>query len=253
MQKNIENWISIPKSGQINRRIPKNMFYEQPEFNNRDKQLFVDYLDSIRIVGILNQDVISTQPFVSDELNYTDISILLVQLKNLDKCKPIAKLIHETIPYPALIFLYEENEIIVSTAMKRIHQIKKDKAIVDEVAFSHKLNLTELREPDLAFVEKLHLATLPYSNFYRLFQELHNRVQITNTIDVLGIYPSKLDSIPSIQEWLKRIEDVSEEIKRLNNQMNKEKNFGKKMDIHVKIKMLEKRLTDAMEKLSEVC
>ncbi|WP_281379091.1 DUF4391 domain-containing protein [Paenibacillus endophyticus] len=247
------NWLSIPKSGLVNRRIPKSMFYEQAVFSKQEKQIFTDYLDSIRIIGLLNQDVMSAQPLVSADINYTDISVLLVQIKDMEKCKKISKLIHKSIPYPVLMFLYNEEQVIVSTALKRIHHVKKSESVVDEIALSHEINVNGLQEADQAFVSKLHLETLPYTNFYRLYQEIHYRIKITKVIDFTGVYPVNLGAAAIILQRLDQVLSLSEEIKKLRGQLSTEKNFAKKMDLHVIITIQEKQLSAIIEQLKEVC
>lgn len=245
--------LGVPANTVLNNRIPKKTFYEQAGMNKNEVAIFVDEVESIRLVSILNNDSINIEKYITEEHNYTDVAILYVELKNDSKYQIVARLIQQSIPYPVLVILGHKDHILFNAALKRNNLVEVGKIVIDEMCFSHWVNVGICNEIDKQFLGQVVINTLPYDNLYNFYTELYNRIFLTKLIGLLSFYPNSARNLDIVKVLIKQITGLIQEIEGLKRKHDKEKNFAKRMNIFMNYKELEIRLESLRENLKEVC
>jgi len=245
--------LGIPVRAILNNKIAKKTFYEQGGFNKNEVSMFVDEVESIRLVGVLNSDSTSIQRHVTEEYNYTDVAIIYVELKGKARYQSVARIIQQSIPYPVLVVLGYEGSIIFNAALKRNNLVEANKIVIDELCFSHWVNISDCKDIDGQFLEQVAVSTLPFDNLYKFYVELYNRIYLTKLIDLLSFYPSNTGNLEVVKMLIRQITGLIQEIEGLKKQHDREKNFAKRMNIFTNYKELEGKLESLRKNLKEVC
>jgi hypothetical protein len=244
--------LSLPDKAVIIRKITKKLFYDNAELNKREKDALVSEIESIRLIAMINEDSFNIGKFRDEDYDYTDIAVIYIDLRKNEKMKTIAKILHEAIPHPALLVLGYKNLIVFSTAAKRLNKIDTSKTIIEENNFSPWLCIDYPDEKDVDFINRLKTNTLPFENLYKFYTELDNRIYLTKAYSIFSKYPKTTKNIIKCKSIIKQIEEVSREMELIIKQQKQELNFGRKMDMQLKIKEFEKAIEELKNNLNEV-
>lgn len=244
--------LSFPDKAVKIRKITKKLFYDNAVLNKREKDALVSEIESIKLIAMINEDSFNIVKFRDEDYDYTDIAVIYIDLRKNDRMKTIAKILHEAIPYPALLILGYKNLTVFSTASKRLNKTDKNKVIIEEINFSPCICMDNSNEKDMDFLDRLKTNTLPYENLYKFYTELDNRIYLTKAYSIFSKYPKTTKNIIKCKSIIKQIEEVSREMELIIKQQKQELNFGRKMDMQLKIKEFEKAIEELKNNLNEV-
>jgi hypothetical protein len=253
MQDRIIEIFKIPGKARVNKRIPKTLFYKNAELNKAETKTFVDEIQSVQLLAMLNSDSIRVAPFVNEDFNISDVALMMVELKNRGKEEKVASIVHASIPYPLLIVLVHRNEIRFSTALKRLNKNDSSAVVMEDTKYSPWIDLLFPLPVQKTFLNSLALDTLPFDNLFRLYLALDNRVYLTELIKLIDIYPSPEVNVREVQEMLDQIEELEKIMKNLQATMKREKSFARQMEQHVQIQQVQQQLEALITQLREVC
>jgi len=82
MLKTLMEIFNLPPKARMQKRMPKNTFYRNAELSKREIKTFVNEIQLVQVVAILNSDSLRVAPFVNEDYNISDIAYLLVELKD---------------------------------------------------------------------------------------------------------------------------------------------------------------------------
>ena len=253
MLKTLMEIFNLPPKARMQKRMPKNTFYHNAEFSKQEVKTFVDKIQSIQVIAILNSGSLRVAPFVNEDYNISDIAYLLVELKDKGQEEKVAHIIHIAIPYPLLIIFCYRQQVRFSTALKRLNKNDPTSIVLGDINISPWVDLFYPLPVQKAFLDSLALKTLPFDNLYRLYLALDNRIYLTGVIDLIGVYPSPEVNVNEVQEMLNKIDELEKTINTLNTAMKRETSFAYKMEHHVQIQQLQQQLDALITQLSEVC
>lgn len=244
--------LSLPDKAVKIRKMSKKLFYDNAELNKREKDILVSEIESVRFIAVINENSFNIEKFRDGDYDYTDIAIIYIDLKKDEKMKTIAKMLHEAIPYPALLILGYKNFIVFSTAAKRLNKIDTNKTIIEEFNFSHWICADNPNEKDMDFLGRLKTNTLPFENLYKFYTELDNRIYLIKAYPIFSKYPKTVKNISECKEIIRQIEEIRGEMELIIKQQKQELNFGRKVDLHLKVKEMEKTIEKLKNNLNEV-
>ena len=121
---------NLPNECKIDKNIPKEVIYKNAEANDKLKRVFIDTVEKIRFMYLLNFSNSNIQSYISDNERFEEIDFIKIILKEKGKENIISKLFHQLIPKSTVIILEFKNEILISTSDKRTD---KEKIILEEV------------------------------------------------------------------------------------------------------------------------
>lgn len=250
----IEEIFNIPKECIVGNYIPKKQFYEFGELKSRDKTIFTDNIKKINWCYSLKDDNVRITPFKDNERNYEEVEIIKAILKKdvaIGKVERIAEIILRTIPYPSVLIFETENKILLAISHKREHKSDSSKTTLEELILTNYINLDNLDKIDKKLFYSLNIKNLSFSHFYRFYSDIVDNINIYNGSklverDLSVSVKLSPDEIKDIQE---EIATKSKEIELKRNQIKKETQFNKQVEINIEIKGIEKEIEDLEAKL----
>ena len=195
--------LELPQNCLVDRFIPKKTFYERVNISTILKKEFIDNLEKIIWKYKISQENLNIAK--TDEIE--EIEILELFLKEKCDVKNIIKVITKEIPYPILFKINYKNEYMFV--------IKYESDIIQ----------TEWNENIEISINGLDLNAV-YENLVKQIAGIDN-----NSIDV----KKELEKI-------KEIELLEKEINKLKSNIEKEKQFNRKVELNKKVRKLEKEM-----------
>lgn len=213
IEKVCEN-LALPDSTFLGTRITKKMLVVSSSNNgndlsSHDKKLVTDVIQSISWQNTLKPETLNVPVYVTDTVEYIEIAVIRVVLKNdiknKAKLKNVAKLLHTLILYPVILLLEIGEELAISLADKRINQADKTKLVIEYIYNSDWLSSTGLTENENGFLNGFSLKNVSSLNYFELYQDFISMLIGLETSKISGhyfsknsLYKSNSDKNPSI-------------------------------------------------------
>lgn len=211
---------NLPNECKIDKNIPKEMIYKNAEANEKLKRVFIDTVEKIRFMYLLNFSNSNIQNYVSDKERFEEIDFIKIILREKGKENVISKLFHQLIPKSTVIILEFKTEILISTSNKKI---EKERVIVEEVFNSNWIEIEN------KILEDLEYKKLNSTNLKVFYEDIIEKVRIINL-------SKKLNSESNIEsENLELLEKINKEIEELKVLRKKETQLNRITEIQTKI------------------
>ena len=223
------NW---PKNSSFSIRMTKQALKDSDKEKIKDATLAG--IDKMEWVGALKPEHIALPVFINDEFYFDEIIAVSIHLQNKSDLNKYALLLQRAIPYPLIISFWCDNFLCINVTEKRIHQQQKDKRVVkqENLIFSDWIYINEPNDRSESYLQNLSLANVGGKNLKEYYDNLSARI---------------LDAHRQIQL---QINALDKELQALKNNYAKEKNLGKKTEIHLKAQQLAKQKEELLKKLN---
>ena len=213
--------LGLPRTTELNRRIPKNKFYEKLPVSPETKRLFIDQIKNV----IWRNKIASTTANIAPGEKVTEIEFFEIQLNNKRLDEKVLKLIDEGIPYHIVFILHYEEQIQIWASYKEPKKKNDNQSKV--TAYCH---TDWIQEDEYSFgLTGVNLDKV-YEN---LFREIAGDQIDSNATQ--NEYNLK-DAI----ELTKKKKDLEKKINKLKTQVKKEKQFNKQIELNDELKKLKK-------------
>ena len=211
----------------IDKNIPKEVIYKNAEANEKLKRIFIDNVEKIRFMYLLNFSNSNIQSYISDNERFEEIDFIKIILKEKGKENIISKLFHQLIPKSTVIILEFKNEILISTSDKRTD---KEKIILEEVFNSTWIDVEN------KMLKELEYKKLNSTNLKLFYEDITEKVRVINL-------SKKLNCENSIEsENIELLEKLNTEIEELKVLRKKETQINRVAEIQTKLlKKIEER------------
>lgn len=211
---------NLPNECKIDKNIPKEMIYKNAEANEKLKRVFIDNVEKIRFIYLLNFSNSNIQNYINDRERFEEIDFIKIILREKGKENVISKLFHQLIPKSTVIILEFKTEILISTSNKKI---EKERVIVEEVFNSNWIEIEN------EILEDLEYKKLNSTNLKVFYEDIIEKVRIINL-------SKKLNSESNIEsENLELLEKLNKEIEELKVLRKKETQLNRITEIQTKI------------------
>jgi len=218
---------NLPNECKIDKNIPKEVIYKNAEANDKLKRVFIDTVEKIRFMYLLNFSNSNIQSYISDNEKFEEIDFIKIILKEKGKENIISKLFHQLIPKSTVIILEFKNEILISTSDKRTD---KEKIILEEVFNSTWIDVEN------KMLKELEYKKLNSTNLKLFYEDITEKVRVINL-------SKKLNCENSIEsENIDLLEKLNTEIEELKVLRKKETQINRVAEIQTKLlKKIEER------------
>jgi len=250
-QKAIYDYMAIPDSCYLRKRIYKKLFHENAKLSATDKRAFREDIDTITWQYTLKPSTIPIKPYTDKEQEYIEIAIIQVDLRAQRHTERIAEIIHRSIPYPlVVVFAYQSNSLL-SLATKRFSQAERGAIVVDEFFATEWIDLSAPNAIQKEFLDSLSMSTLPHSNFRALYLALVERVVALDCANRTGIFHLETATERSAmrRQTLAACRDLEARIAEERAALKKETQFNRQVERNVRIKEMERELKLKVKKL----
>ncbi len=218
---------NLPNECKIDKNIPKEMIYKNAEANEKLKRIFIDNVEKIRFMYLVNFSNSNIQNYINDKERFEEIDFIKIILKEKGKEHIISKLFHQLIPKSTVIILELKNEILISTSDKRTD---KEKIILEEVFNSNWIDVEN------KMLKELEYKKLNSTNLKLFYDDITEKVRVINL-------SKKLNCENSIEsENIDLLEKLNKEIEELKVLRKKETQINRVAEIQTKLlKKIEER------------
>ena len=212
--------MNFPEKTQLNKIYNKAKFLKMSELSTVARNEFNANVDRLILANILRKDTLNIEPGE----NIKEIKVLEISLKDKNISDNLIKEIDSTAPRIIYCLRIEDDAQIIITYKEKNLKINKYKVIQLYKSAWQKYDKLNLK------IEGLNLDTV-YENFIK--QVAGNKIEIgeKNTL--------KEAVVKSVDQ-----EKLLKKIKQLENKMNNEKQFNKKLDLKNELKVLKQKLGD---------
>lgn len=227
--------LELPKTSIYQQFLPKTQFYQHGEFNQAEKNIFINCIEKITLYAQLTRENTNIDQYKDEERTYEEIAVFFLELRKKENTDRIAKLLMDTIPYPMILIGKYGDKYIFYGANQRDNKVDRTKMIVEDIYNTGFIN----QESD--FIEQINYKNLSKINFYTFYNDY------MDVIINFNLEKRNIREVTDKEETLRKIKELEEEKIQLQNKMNGEKQFNRKMDLNIKIKNIEKQLKEMEE------
>ena len=218
---------NLPKECKIDKNISKEVIYKNVEADEKLKRFFIDNVEKIRFMYLLNFSNSNIQDYINDKERFEEIDFIKIILKEKGKENIISKLFHQLIPKSTVIILEFKNEILISVSDKRVD---KEKIILVEVFNSNWIDIEN------KILDELDYKKLNSTNLKLFYENIIEKVRIINLSKELN-YKNSVKS-----ENIDLLEELNKEIEELKLLRKKETQINRVAEIQTKLlKKIEER------------
>jgi len=218
---------NLPNECKIDKNIPKEIIYKNTEADEKLKRVFIDNVEKIRFMYLLNFSNSNIQDYINDKERFEEIDFIKIILKEKGKENIISKLFHQLIPKSTVIILEFKNEILISVSDKRTD---KEKIILGEVFNSNWIDIEN------KMLDELDYKKLNSTNLKLFYENIIEKVRIINLSRELN-YKNSIES-----ENIDLLEELNKEIEELKVLRKKETQINRIAEIQTKLlKKIEER------------
>lgn len=145
--------------------------------------------------------------------------------------KRIAEIVMRTIPYPMVLVFRIDDKVQIWTAHQRINQSDKTRNTLDDFIFTGWLSL------DDTLFNCLDIRKMRFTNYFTLYIDMVDAISVYNAGGLVG---NAVDfSGEKARRLMSKVDALDQEMANLRNQLKKESQFNRKMELNIKIKQLE--------------
>ncbi|EQB22145.1 MULTISPECIES: DUF4391 domain-containing protein [unclassified Dehalobacter] len=220
--------LSLPKSTEFNRRIPKQKFYENLSVTPELKRAFIEQISVI----YWRNKLAATTLNVGQGDNVTELEIFEIKLNQPSLDSKVLQLIDKEVPYHILYLLEHNGEYQAWIGYKEPSLSKADTFKVNSYYHTEWLSLDKLP----IRLDGLHMDAI-YDNFIR--QIAGERLGFDKGNEV-GSKSSIKDAID--QDNMRR--KLNKQIAALEAKMKSEKQFNLQVKLNTELKLLKKELEE---------
>ncbi len=112
--------MNIPQRCEVGNTIFKKLFYENSNMVTKDKDIFTNHIDKILWKYSFKEENLNIKVYKTEELDYEEIALIEVLLKEDKKYKKIAEIIQNNIPYPLIIIFVKGDKILFNGLIKEL-------------------------------------------------------------------------------------------------------------------------------------
>lgn len=214
----------LPSSTLVNRKIPKNKFYEKLQANHHLKELFTEQVESILWKHKLSKDTIRLEPKEDIE----EIQIFEIHLKEQTYSLDLLRSIDKAIPYPILHVLMVEDQAKLAIAYKERNQTDNNRSVVRSY---HETDWQPVESIKLDILQGLNLKAV-YENIIRQLLPIKMKPEIELT---------------AVLERQAQIDKLTQECERLESKIRAEKQFNKKVELNMELQRKRKELNQLLD------
>lgn len=256
--------LDIPDSCRLDKPVFKKLFLDSSDgkrsvLNATDKKCLKDDILRVGWLYTLKPSTINIAAYRDDSREYPEVAVLHVELSNSSRNARIAHFINRSIPYPLVLLFTAEIDghtiMSVSLADKRINQADKEKWVLEDSVNSGWIRLEDQSASESEFLKSLKVSVLPFTDFWRFYQALMERVIAVNCAFHSGDF--KLYNHHSIGgalnqgvgrlEKLRELEKLDVQKAEIANKLKKEKQMGRQVDLNIKVKNINDRIAEIKE------
>ena len=243
--------IQFPEKGRVDKKIFKKAIYENSDLSTKQVELIKKDVEDIRWHYVLKPETINIPIFKDDDVEYEEIQVMGVLIRDENKVSEIAGVIQKVVAYPVILLLEHNDKVSISVALKSTNKADVSKSVMDEVHITGFIDDPQKNKNANTFIQALGINNLSFVNLYEFYGDFMDRVKLFCVSEYLNIfeYSNKQKTNKLFLEYLK-IKELEVQKIRLMRQIKSEKEFSKRVTLNVSSKKISEKLEDIIHKLN---
>ena len=216
----IEELLTIPDECKVNDIIAKDLIFSEGELKSSDKKIFTNYVKQVRWLYSLKKENIGINQYNDDTKEYLEVEIINIVLKEDKKLARIADIVMRIMPYPIVLVFEFKGKIQLFVSHQSESLVDSSKITLDDVISTNWIVFNEMDEMDGILFKDLQLSNLDYSNFYKFYDSIVQKIIKYNGSKSVGREVNL--SVEEIKRVNNKIASLESEINNLRINLKKE-------------------------------
>lgn len=244
--------LDLPGSCRVDQRVPKKLLIENGAPTAADKRQINDGIEEVQWLAALKPNTIGVPEYRDDMREYLEIAVLSVTLKGDAKAGRLPELVHRAVPYPMVLLLNSEQNLILSLAHKRWAQNEAGKVVLDG-------GMVEVTLPgaapssavEIAFMQALALVRQPQATLYVLYQGWMDNLEALLAARLTGSFKDadSPEQAAARRQALQDCQRLELEAVSLRAKAAKEKQLARQVELNLALKRVQAQLAAVREQL----
>lgn len=238
----------MPEACLVDKKIFKKMFYENYKFTSQDKKIFKDDIDSINWLYSVKPENSNVAEFVDEVFEYREVTFISIDVLSVASARKIGRIeeiVHRSIPYGTVLFIFDSENIIISCSEKRISNSTAEGLVVDKIISTNII----LRDSFEDYLEGFYFSNFRLSNLRQFNSSIVEKIVGILSLQKIGCNTSKIKDPIEKKNILDKIVSYEEKIVSLKKELLSETQFNKKIEINVKIKNIETQIIELKKQI----
>ena len=248
------NILGIPERCLLNKRITKAFFLKNFSLSPNQKKLLNNNIDSMLWLASIKPSNSNIQAFSDESYSYEEVQVMVCTLKNEQfesSANQCIELFQKFIPYPILLIIDDDANLLINACDKRINQNDKSKRTIVKQISTVVISKLVTSEVNSTFYNALKFENIDKTNLQTVYNNYINALVQFKAASITGSFKQRTQK-RSEQDMvhLLEIEALEKEIIGLKNQLTKESQFSSKVNLNVAIQKKIQEIEDIKSKLS---
>lgn len=235
------DYLHLPKCTLAEKTITKNIF-KIADINGSDRKMLTKDVEKITWEYRIAPDNSNIKAVCNDTLDYSEIQIIRIDLKQRVHISRISSLILSSFQYPLLLVFCESSESMFVAAHVRINQNDSTKLVVENAIRTDWIPDSQIP------IDILDMSRMRSTNLFDLYSDLYN-----------ALSRIKAESHTTIRQQLSpedyrrinaTVANLDAEIATLRAQLKKEDQFNRQIELNDEIKELQRSKKEFLQRFS---
>ncbi|RZK25196.1 MAG: DUF4391 family protein, partial [Flavobacterium sp.] len=173
----LQKSLNLPNACWVNQKLPKTFFKRNFDLTLSERKLLDDFsiIQQMDVVALINSETANIPSFTTETYSYEEIIVLAIQTTNeqFDRQKnKIIELVQKYLPNPTLLLLYDNQQIILNIAEKRINNNDITKRVLEKLYYTPNIALPINEVTTTSFLKSLAFEKANKLNLQNYYQHL---------------------------------------------------------------------------------
>ncbi len=244
----------LPERCILNKRLTKRFFLKNFVLSAAEKKLVNSTILSMEWMASIKTSNANINTVKSDDYVYEEIQVMICTLPdnqleiNGEKC---IELFQKYIPYQLIVIVEDEHDFIINTCDKRVNLNDKNKRTIENTFSTSTLSKIYKNELTTSFFDALLFQHIDKTNMQTTYKNYIQAVVQFQAASITGKFNKRTqkrteEDIVNILA----IEDIEKEISSFTNQIKKETQLNKKVELNMYIQKKRQEIEEIKNKLS---
>ena len=235
------DYLHLPKSTLAEKTVTKNIF-ELADINGSDRKMLTKDVEKITWEYRIAPDNSNIKAVCNDTLDYSEIQIIRIDLKQRAHISRISDLILSSFQYPLLLVFCESSESMFVAAHVRINQNDRTKLVVENAIKTEWIPDSQIPS------DILDMSRMRTTNLFDLYSDLYDALSRIKAESHTTIHQQL--SPEDYREINATVAEMDAKIVALRAQLKKEDQFNRQIELNDKIKELQQSKKEFLERFS---
>lgn len=239
--------MELPEACLLGSTIYKKQFLNAGDLTAGDKRILSQQVEKVIWQASLKPGNINIRPYRDDVREYEEVEIIEARLNEMKKIHRIAEIVMRTIPYPILLQLTYQDQIMLVVGHSRTNLSDSSKNTIEEYLYTDWFKLDNLTEFQVQFFDLIHSSKLSFSNFYRFYDGVLDQVILLNASKWADCYFNDKDA-KEVKQVSDSIASLEQKIEELRAALRKETQFNRRVELNVEMSQAKHQKDSLIEK-----